>query len=195
MEEILAAVARIAIGGLFLIAGVAKLRSGHTNFLRAVLGYDLLRGRRAALFARALPPIEIAIGVALIVGIAPGPVTFVTLGLLTVVTGAVIRSLVLGRAHHCACIGFTWAQVQSVQWSIAYRNWLLAMILLAVAAREGGSFAACRVIGGCQVAPVTAVILTSAGAVVLTASALVIAWLHWRARVGRSSSLIRPEPG
>ena len=186
-----AGVVRIVIGALFLAAGWSKWRAGHTRFLNAVLGYDLLRGRFAAIGARVLPPVEIAVGLALVMGVAPLYMAVFALALLTLATAAVTHSLVRGRDNHCGCVGFTWARVQTVQWSIVYRNWIAAALLLPVLTQQGGRFAAGHAAEGLSGSADTARALGEMAGAGLVACALLLAWLRWRSRFHASAGVFR----
>ncbi len=63
-------VARVAAGIVFVVAGLATLRIGPDSFARAFRGYRILPASLAAPLARAIPVGELAIGGALVVGVA-----------------------------------------------------------------------------------------------------------------------------
>ena len=144
--ELIAAVLRAGVGVLLLFAGMAKLRAGLSRFQDAILGFDLVPARWALPLSRALTWAELALGAALLAGIFPRQADALAFLLISSVTGAVMASLLRGRANHCGCIGFSASRVQTVQWHLAYRNLSLLAILsidacFAVPAGLGRAFA------------------------------------------------------
>ncbi|MBI4770504.1 MAG: DoxX family protein [Chloroflexi bacterium] len=81
--------ARALVGGVFLIAGIAKLKARPGQFLNAILGYDLLPEPIATVLARGLPWLEVTAGGLLIAGLWTRFAAFLGAGLLLVFSGAV----------------------------------------------------------------------------------------------------------
>ena len=133
-QLVAALVARLVVGGILIAAGWAKLRRGNKLFRNAVLAYDLLPHSFSKVIARVLPPLELATGMALLVGLGTAPSACLGFVLIGVLTAAVVISLARGRRHLCGCLGFTGDDVRAIQWSLAARNLILMGLLLAVPA-------------------------------------------------------------
>jgi thiol-disulfide isomerase/thioredoxin/uncharacterized membrane protein YphA (DoxX/SURF4 family) len=59
---------RLALGGIFITAGIAKL-SSQAEFINAVIGYGILPDSLARLYGYVLPWAELAIGLCLVLGL------------------------------------------------------------------------------------------------------------------------------
>lgn len=128
---------RALVGGVFLLAGLAKLKAPSSRFLNALLGYDLLAKPVATILARGLPWLEIVTGSLLIVGLWTRIVALLGTGLLLVFSSAVAISLLRGRDQTCGCFH----SLTPVQWQLVYRNVGLMGLLLPVYAFSGGRWA------------------------------------------------------
>ncbi len=95
--------ARLIVGGVLLVAGLAKIRSGPTRFLQAIVGYDLLPRPLAALMASALPWLEVLVGGLLLLGWWTPLAALLGAGLLLVFAGAVAISLLRGAVCRFVC--------------------------------------------------------------------------------------------
>ena len=93
---------RIGLGVLFLIAGIPKFLDPQA-FATSISHYQLLPewGERA--LALVLPPLEIAIGIALIVGVLDAGAAVLCFLLLIVFTGAIGISVARGLDISCGC--------------------------------------------------------------------------------------------
>lgn len=111
---------RILVGGIMLVAGAAKLKAGSQQFSRAILGYGLVSPVIATLLGRALPRVEIATGICLMIGLFNTIASLVAFALLSLFSAALMLSLYRGRAHDCGCFGL--AKTKQVQWWMVYRN-------------------------------------------------------------------------
>jgi uncharacterized membrane protein YphA (DoxX/SURF4 family) len=129
--------ARTLIGGVFLLAGLAKLKAPSSQFLNAILGYDLLAKPMATILARGLPWLEIVTGGLLVVGLWTRIVVLFGTGLLLVFSSAVAISLLRGRDQTCGCFH----SLTPVQWRLVYRNVGLIGFLLPAYAFSGGRWA------------------------------------------------------
>jgi uncharacterized membrane protein YphA (DoxX/SURF4 family) len=129
---------RILVGVLLLAAGIAKVRNGRQQFTRAILGYDLVPRKVAQRLSQTLPWIEIVVGSLLALGLFTGVGLSGAFVLVLAFTSAIVVSLWRGRKHHCGCVGFTWAQVQEVQWNLVYRNLVLLAVLVGCSAWPAG---------------------------------------------------------
>lgn len=119
--------ASVGVGLILLIAGLEKLR--HRILLPGVIAnYRLLPTRLVAPAARILPIAEIAIGGALIAGIAPLPVMMAIL-LLTLFGVAMAINIRRGRTQiDCGC-GRSQLR-HPIGWPLVARNIVLALLLV-----------------------------------------------------------------
>lgn len=129
-------ISRVLVGGVFLIAGFAKLKSPSSQFLNAILGYALLPKPMAIVLARGLPWLEVVAGGLLITGLWIHFATALSVGLLLVFSSAVAISLLRGKDHACGCFH----SLTPVQWRLVYRNIGLMGLLLPVYATSGGAW-------------------------------------------------------
>ena len=91
------------MAGFFLVFSFFKLLD-LPGFVSAFRGYDLI-ARRSAKFAWAYPFIELALGVAYLLNLAPVATNTVTLGVMAVGAVGVAKALLDRRAIRCACLG------------------------------------------------------------------------------------------
>jgi uncharacterized membrane protein YphA (DoxX/SURF4 family) len=120
---------RIAAALIFITAAVGKMRSWRT-FEGVVANYRLLPGPWARAVAWLLPPGELLLAVALLLG-APGS-ELAAAALLSVFGAAMGINLLRGRTHiDCGCFDSTLKQ--PLRWSLVLRNGVLAMLLVAAA--------------------------------------------------------------
>jgi uncharacterized membrane protein YphA (DoxX/SURF4 family) len=120
--------ARWMVGGVLLIAGLAKIRSGAGPFLKAILGYDLLPRPVAVILATVLPWLEVLAGGLLLAGLWTQIAALLGFALLLLFAAAVAVSLLRGKRHECGCFG----SPAPVQWRLVYRNLGLTMLLLPI---------------------------------------------------------------
>jgi uncharacterized membrane protein YphA (DoxX/SURF4 family) len=121
---LLADVARVTVGVVFLIAAVAKLALGRPWVVQASSS-----GTPRA-FAAVVPWIELAVGAALAAGVAEPWPAVAAAALLVAFTVWIVSRLAAGRHPPCACFGAVSAGPLS-WWHVA-RN--AALLALAVAA-------------------------------------------------------------
>ncbi|MER8100892.1 MauE/DoxX family redox-associated membrane protein [Kitasatospora sp. NPDC094016] len=129
--QVLEAVVRVAVGGVLVAAGLAKLRAGRTSLLRAVLAYDMAGPRLSAMVSRALPATEVAVGAALMLGAATRPMAVAATGLFALFTVVVAVTLLRGKRVPCNCFGFA-RRSAAVRWSMLARNAVLISAALFV---------------------------------------------------------------
>ena len=96
--------ARILLGGVFLVAGVLKLPDPAAA-VRAVRAYRLLAEPLVAPVAFGLPVLEIAVGLALIVGVFVRTAALASAVLLVVYLVGVGSAWARGLAIDCGCFG------------------------------------------------------------------------------------------
>lgn len=132
IEEAVSVAARVIVGTVLLIAGLAKLGRRGVAFRDAILAYDLVPWAVARRLASVLPRLEITAGAGVLLGLATGVSAVLAYLLILLATAAVAISLVRGKRHRCGCLGFTGDDVLMVQWTLVYRNLMLLAALLAV---------------------------------------------------------------
>lgn len=94
------------VGAVLLVAGVPKV-GDRERMTRVVRGYQLLPGGAAAAVGAVLPWVEIAVGTALIAGIAPVAAGILGTALFTAFfTGLTINLLRGRRELDCGCFAF-----------------------------------------------------------------------------------------
>ncbi|MEM9608280.1 MAG: MauE/DoxX family redox-associated membrane protein [Actinomycetota bacterium] len=115
-------VARIVLGGVFLLSGATKLVD--RSWPESASAFGLPR-----LGALALPPVELVVGALIVVGIGGAGPVLVGAGLLVGFTAAILVLLARGgEAPACACFG-AWSR-RPISGRTVGRN----VVLLAVAA-------------------------------------------------------------
>jgi uncharacterized membrane protein YphA (DoxX/SURF4 family) len=117
---------RLIAGGLLLLGGFSKIALGPASFLKIVKAYRLLPDRGARVVAVALPPIELGIGLFLVVGAFARLGSLLGVIVLVVVTSAAITVLARGLRAPCGCLGDFKSMVT---WKIVLRNGLLIGLL------------------------------------------------------------------
>src|SRR2546425_3891192 len=113
----------ILVGAILVAAGILKTRGGEPAVIAAIRGYELLRGHPERWVARVLPWIELALGLALIVGVARGLAALGAGVLLSTFQLAMAYSLSSGRSHPCGCGGGP--RPTLVSWTLVSRNVVL----------------------------------------------------------------------
>jgi uncharacterized membrane protein YphA (DoxX/SURF4 family) len=96
--------ARLVLGGVLLVAGGLKVTKP-TESANAVAAYKLLPTNLAHLFGYALPWIEVAIGILLIVGILIRPAAIAGGLIMIVFIGAIASAWARGLLLDCGCFG------------------------------------------------------------------------------------------
>ncbi|WP_373048459.1 MauE/DoxX family redox-associated membrane protein [Vulgatibacter sp.] len=100
----LAVLVRIALGAVFLYAGVIKAFDPQ-GFAEDIANYQLLPGTLVPLAAAALPFVEIAAAVALIVGRWSRGASLLVGGMMAVFTVALLQAFARGIDLNCGCFG------------------------------------------------------------------------------------------
>ena len=121
-------VLRLVVGIIFLIAGVVKLKSGSSQFLSAIMGYELVPKYVATLLASFMPWLEVVIGGLLLLGLWSQFSAIVGATLLLIFSSGVAISLLRGKDNDCGCF----RTVTPVQWRLIYRNLILIGLLIPV---------------------------------------------------------------
>ena len=119
-------IAKLVLGGVFLVAGVEKLADPAT-FSEQIANYQLLP-QLAPYLATALPGLEVLLGALLIASPAPGPwlraSALVTGALMVVFTAAVFSVVLRGIDVDCGCFSASGAVSW---WTVARDVALLGM--------------------------------------------------------------------
>jgi uncharacterized membrane protein YphA (DoxX/SURF4 family) len=96
--------ARLLLGGVLLVAGGLKVTKP-TDSANAVAAYKLLPTNVAHLFGYALPWLEVALAVLLIVGILIRPAALIGGFIMVVFTAAIASAWARGLLIDCGCFG------------------------------------------------------------------------------------------
>jgi uncharacterized membrane protein YphA (DoxX/SURF4 family) len=96
--------ARLLLAGVWLFAGGAKVGDLQAS-VRAVHAYDVLPYAASRLVGAALPFVEIAVGVLLLVGFATRMASVVSAGLLAMFIGGIAAAWARGLRIDCGCFG------------------------------------------------------------------------------------------
>lgn len=129
--------ARLAAGGIWLAAGIAKALD-FDAFHVQLQGYDVLPHAAVPWVAYGLPLLEIALGAYLIAGLLVRPAGWLSLGLLVIFTVAQAQAWARGLAIDCGCFGTV--DVQRVGAGTILRDLLLSIPTLVVLAIGGGRY-------------------------------------------------------
>jgi uncharacterized membrane protein YphA (DoxX/SURF4 family) len=113
--------ARVVLGAVFLVSGVAKLRDARWRESAARFGVP-------PSVASALPWAEVVLGALLVAQLGVPWVPLVSLGLLGMFTGAVVAHAAKADGVPCNCFGT--ASTKPVTWATVGRN----VVLIALAA-------------------------------------------------------------
>jgi hypothetical protein len=127
---------RALLALVFLTAALGKMRHW-TVFHGVVANYRLLPDFLVAPFAYFLPPVELLLGAALLVGRLSPWTEIATAALLSLFALAMGINLLRGRRHiDCGC--FQSALKQSLSWHLVVRNGAMVLLLgLALLLKEG----------------------------------------------------------
>lgn len=137
-EEIIGAAAltsRYVVGFVFLTAALPKLFA-RRQFAQAVSNYKLLPERLVAPVAAWLPRLELACGVALVLGIAVRPMATIAAALLVTFIVGVAVNLRRGREIECGCSGSV--APRRIGWGLVLGDLALAAMAAAVVVADPG---------------------------------------------------------
>jgi uncharacterized membrane protein YphA (DoxX/SURF4 family) len=114
-------VSRFSLGLLFVLAGASKVRRVD-EFADAIRQYAVVGDRASRPLAAVIPPVELLLGVALLLGIEPRAAAAGVAGALGVFASVVALNLFRGRRIDCACFG---EGASPIGWNTFARNVLL----------------------------------------------------------------------
>ena len=127
--------ARLLLAGVWLVAGGAKVGDLQAS-VRAVHAYDILPYAASRLVGAALPFVEIAVGLLLLVGFATRIASVVSAGLLAMFIGGIAAAWARGLRIDCGCFGgggeLAAGQSPSYFWEITRDVALLAVAVYLV---------------------------------------------------------------
>lgn len=131
--EVILWVVRCVLGTSFALSGAAKLRD-LPGFVRGAEDYQVLPRPIVQILASALPFIELMLGAALIIDIAPRSAALGAIVLLSIFAAVVLINLVRGRRIPCFCSGA--ASRQIIGWATVARIFALLVAACLVAAGQ-----------------------------------------------------------
>lgn len=131
-------VLRVAIGLVFVVAGIAKI--GHaTEFAAQIAGFRLLPQPVIAPLALALPFLEVLLGGYLVVGLFTRASAWTAALLFALFDAAIASAVVRGMTVSCGCFGPNDTTVTT--WPEVARDAVLVVIAIVVALRAPGMLA------------------------------------------------------
>ena len=137
MVDVGVAVLRIFLGAILILAAATKIAGGTESFERIVRAYGIGHPLLARAVSRLLPPIELAIGFGLLLGIAAQLFAVAAGALLLTFSGALAYALHQGYRGSCGCLGRFSAPVSRF---MVRRNLFLAALTVPVYLAGGGAF-------------------------------------------------------
>jgi uncharacterized membrane protein YphA (DoxX/SURF4 family) len=102
--DVIGLLVRLGLAAVWLVSGAIKVSDLNQTYI-AVQAYDLLPGAVSSLVAGALPFLELALGVLLLVGLGTRLVAVVSVVVLLGFIGAVAQSWARGLTIDCGCFG------------------------------------------------------------------------------------------
>lgn len=128
-------IARLAIGGVLLVAGV--LKAGHADtFAPTIAAFRLLPANLVAPLAVGLPFFEIGLGAYLIIGLYTRVAALIALVEFVVFSAAIASVVVRGLPVACGCFGQ--GDTAPASWLDVVRDLALAVVAALVAWRAPG---------------------------------------------------------
>jgi hypothetical protein len=121
---------RLFLGLVFLTSSLPKL-AAPADFRRALRNYQLLPLRLVRPVATWLPRAELALALALLVGIATPLTATLAAAALLVFSGAVVINLARGRKIECGC--FSGSSPREITWRLVLQDVILAGSAIGVA--------------------------------------------------------------
>jgi uncharacterized membrane protein YphA (DoxX/SURF4 family) len=134
---VLILVLRVALGGLFLLAGVLKAHDGVTATTASIAAYRILPPVAVAPLGLFLPYFEIGLGAYLLLGLFTRTAAVIAIAQLVVFAGAVASLVVRNIPADCGCLGSGVSVPPS--WGHVATDLALAALALLVALRAPGA--------------------------------------------------------
>lgn len=160
---------RFLLAAIFGFAGLSKLPQLDA-FESAVGRYALLPERLVRPVARALPPVELAGGLLLALGLGVAVVSGLLAAILLIFAAAVAVNLLRGRVIDCGC--FSTVAPKRISWRAVARNMVLASAAVAVAIHNSSALALDSLLGNSH----SSVSNGDAGAIMIACIACLAAW-------------------
>jgi len=132
MQDVEVLAARLILGTVLLVSSGGKLFAS-TSLVDDILEYKVLSREQARVIARPLPPLELFLAVACIVGIALPLTASLIAGLLLTFTTAIGINLARGRRFDCHCFASSRATIGP---PVIARNVALIALAAFVASRS-----------------------------------------------------------
>jgi uncharacterized membrane protein YphA (DoxX/SURF4 family) len=133
MTRVLATLARLLLGGVWLWAGLAKVTDLDAS-VRAVRAYDLLPEAVVPALGAALPLVEILLGALLVVGAFVRPAAIVSAVLMAAFVIGIASAWARGLRIDCGCFGSGGLLAADAQptygWELARDGGLLLVAIL-----------------------------------------------------------------
>lgn len=104
VQEWISTVVRVGLGGVLIVAGGLKITEP-VQAAQAVQAYQILPPRAGELVGYVLPLLEVAIGIALVLGIATRLMAIFTGALMTAFVVGVVSAWARGLSIDCGCFG------------------------------------------------------------------------------------------
>lgn len=120
------------VAALLLLAFTGKLLSGVQANAEHVRNYRVVPGAWSNGVAAVLPPVELALGLGLLLRLALGVSVLVSAGLFLAFASVMTLALLRGVVTQCGCYG-TLHSAQ-VSWKLVVRNGVIAVLLVATTA-------------------------------------------------------------
>lgn len=102
--DLIGLIVRLGLAAVWLVSGAVKASDLNQTYI-AVQAYDLLPGGVSSVVAGALPFLELALGVLLLVGLGTRIAAVVSAVVLVAFVGAVAQSWARGLTIDCGCFG------------------------------------------------------------------------------------------
>ncbi|WP_340540510.1 MauE/DoxX family redox-associated membrane protein [Nocardioides sp. GXZ039] len=104
MKQWVALVARLVVGGVWIAAGLAKI-TNPLGSVQAVQAYELLPNSLAVPIGYILPPLEIVVGLALVVGVLTRGAALISAILFVAFIIGIASAWARGLEIDCGCFG------------------------------------------------------------------------------------------
>jgi uncharacterized membrane protein YphA (DoxX/SURF4 family) len=104
VADVVSTLARLGLAAVWLISGVLKAADPRQTYL-AVSAYDVLPAGAVGVVAAALPFVEIALGVLLLIGFGTRPAAVASVVLLLAFVAGVGQAWARGLSIDCGCFG------------------------------------------------------------------------------------------
>jgi len=123
-------VLRVGLAAVFLYAAWTKLRQSWLLFAMAIDAYGLLPQWAVITLARALPWLELALGILLLTGLWLRQTAIAASALLALFFAVMLKSYARGLQIDCACFGLG----EAISWKTLVRDGVLVLSSIALAA-------------------------------------------------------------